>query len=160
MTRTFISSPSVGLTTAYGPVKASFTDSGHVAVRVDAHVNDEKPALVYRGQEFIGMVHLWADAGAGWEMRDGSDCSLSRRPQSTDAPVTYARAMVAAVRDAVVSYVAEHPEVLAAADYANANNALMRLHADRDEVIARLADLDSRINAASLVLLANKGAAG
>lgn len=150
MTRKWIKYPSVPLETALGPVVAAFTDGGHVAVGTDgAHINDDNPALVFRGQDFLANVHLFAEPGDGREpwspRRSSSDVSIKKRRPYVDAAPTHAKAIEEAIISAVRAYVAANPDVLRMAEASHANNVLLDLEEKRAETVAALANIDASI---------------
>lgn len=141
----FIQYPRENLTTAHGPVTAAFTNGGHVAVSVEAHVNDDKPALNYRGQDYIGMVHLFLLDGV-WATRNDSDTNLTKRPNwMVEAPPTHRDALVAAIVKAVTACVEANPDILKAAEYASASNELDRLAGERQELRTKLDEVEAAI---------------
>lgn len=144
------SNPETILTTKYGKVRAVW-QSGRVFVNVaseegQAHINDSRPALVYRGEEFIGSMHL--DLGPAGFVADPGWVHLSRRSNWSDAPRTYREAMVAAVVDAVTTYVASvDPTIMDKGELAEIGQ---RMHgASRKLVEARqlVADLQAQMTA-------------
>lgn len=142
--------PRVPLTTELGPVMATFTDAGHVHVSTDgAHVNDDNPCLAYRGQEYRVSVNLFADAGPdlpAWSERPDGYRTITRRPQWTDAPRTYAAAIVDAITAAVRAYVAEHPETLRAAELSDVSSELIQAEEKRDKLRADLDEAESSVS--------------
>lgn len=138
--RQWIKYPEIMLSTSVGEVRAAFTNGSHVAV--------DPKSVTYKGVEYVGMMHLYADGDSGpWTPREKTGDYLRRASDWKDAPRTYAAAIRAAMVDAVRAYVAEHPEVLRDAEYADANNALSRLEDERAEAAEKLAEVDAEIAA-------------
>lgn len=152
----WIASPAVTLNTAYGLVRAAFTRSTHVAVSVQAHHNDNLPALTYRGTDYIGMVHLFAgEPGERWAIRDLSDVSLSKRGNygnNADAPRTHRDALVSALTDAVMAYISDDPDVLRQADYSHAAQLLHSLEQDQVEAQTTLDRIMGKVEAAQRLM--------
>lgn len=119
--------PSAFIGTEYGTVEAQFLGGNRVMVDVateagKAHINDGKPALVYRGEQYIGSV--WLDVvGPGVTVES---TSLSRRSNWTDAPKTYAGAMASAIASAVKAFLAEHSDMLVEGERAHLTRDLSR----------------------------------
>src|SRR4051812_16302940 len=114
--------PSFGLETKYGPVivrmqggpEWASVEAGRYVANTyydgKAHINDDKPALVFRGQEYIGFINL-SRASGEWVQREGFPGDrFSRRPQWDKAPRTHHAAMVAAIVEELETYLSEHPE--------------------------------------------------
>jgi hypothetical protein len=141
-------SPKTVLDTKHGKVRVTFVRSTWIYAEAgdesgQAHINDDKPALIYRNEEYIGSVSFSVtDSRLG----DAERVSLSRRANWTDAPRTYAAAMVAAVREAVQTFIDEYPEVLVEADRADINNDLLRAleseHKAREALDAASAEVE------------------
>jgi len=141
------------LTTKFGKVRMT----ARVAVTVGdesgpAHINDETPALVYREQEYIGMVFFVVDATGRVAVDDSTRPRLSKRPQGTDAPDFYSAAMVAAIAAAVQDHIDANPEVLRLAERARLNNEMDSARAERDATAtllrsqeATVAELEKRL---------------
>jgi hypothetical protein len=127
--------------TEYGKVRLSVTRATAVYVEVgdetgNAHINDDRPALVYRGQEYIGSIHFEVTADGQLAVSDfRGSVHLSKRPQWSDAPRSYATAMLAAISTAVKAHLDAHPELLRKADIAATNNELRE--AEESEETAR-----------------------
>lgn len=145
--RKWMESPKAVVETRFGKVRVTFVRSSWASTDIGdesghAHVNDDTPALVYRGEEYIGS--------AGFVIKDGrvgdtGRVSLSRRSTWTDAPRTYAAAMVEATREAVQAFVDANPDVLRDADRADINNDLIRADGERAKCAAALAEVDAEI---------------
>lgn len=138
----------VYLSTQYGRVRVALVSATWAHVTVDseagqAHINDDRPALTYRGQDYIG--------GVGFDIADGvptvhpDRVHLSKRPQWVDAPKTHAAAMVDAIRVALVEYLAAHPTVLGRAELRETARQLNSLVKDRDELMAQLIVVNDKI---------------
>ena len=147
----WVPSPYADLATELGPVRATFcADSDgrpYVSCHVQAHINDDAPAMIYRGQEYIGSVVL-IDTGGIWT-RDGS-AYWSKRPQWTDAPPTHASALTQACAEAVREWEREHPEYVKAGQYASAQQRLgtvrgelRKLDGERKALKAQVRKLDA-----------------
>lgn len=140
-------SPCAILPTKFGKVRAVFLD-GAVFVSVaseegQAHVNDQRPALEYRGEQYIGSLRL-ALGPAGFH---ATDVSLSRRSNWTDAPRTYATAMADAVVDAVTTHVAGvDPTVMDRGELASIGQELHRLEREMREAVAKVDELRQKIS--------------
>ena len=120
-----------GLETKFGPVivtmpcgsQYAHAEAGRYAANTyydgKAHINDDKPALEFRGQEYIGSVRLYL-TDAGWEERPSFPGeSFSRRPQWTNAPKTHQAAMVAAIIESLEEALAADPSITQRADEAH-----------------------------------------
>lgn len=151
----FMTTPYVTAETKYGKIRMHAVNGSRVMVDVGdetghAHINDNRPALTYRGQEYIGSVFFDVTATG----ISATDVSISRRPEWSSAPKTYAAAMVEAMRETVAAYIAEHPEFLPAAEYADVNNALDSATEKRDKLAAELAEADATVKALAARLTA------
>jgi hypothetical protein len=114
---------------AYGPVDMAFTDGSHVSVR--------STEITYRGKGYTCNVGLYADRE--WQPNPAHYASVHRAGSIESAPPTYHAAIIDAIVTAVREYVAANPDVLRAAEFADANNEADHL----DDEVARLsADLD------------------
>lgn len=154
MSTEWMTYPTIDLTTAYGPVRASFTSSHHVAVHIDP------TPLVYRGKEFGGMAHLYADGPDGaWSPRSRTDVTIAAKVPyglGKDAPPTFRSAMLDAMRSALLGYVADNPDILRAADYAQAHRDLNGLEKEADELAGKLAAVRKDVRAAEAMRDANR----
>ena len=112
--------PRITVESGIGPVMLAFTDAGHVHVSCDAHVNDDKPSVEWRGEGYLPSVHLYAEHD--WSPKPGEYVHMTRRSNWSDAPPSYRDGIVRHLSDFVRQYVAEHPDVLARARLADANN--------------------------------------
>jgi hypothetical protein len=153
-TRKWINSPQVTLTTAYGPIVATFTSAGHVSCRTDAYVNDDSPALTYRGTDYLAHVHLYAEVEnlEPWSPKPGDRVHITKRRNSAYAPRTYADAMIKAIAEAVREYVSGDSDVLRRAEYATANNNLIRLEQEYADALSAATDAGARIVAEEMRL--------
>jgi hypothetical protein len=153
-TRKWIKSPEVKLTTAYGPIVATFTSAEHVSCRTDAYVNDDSPALTYRGEDYLAHVHLYAELAnlEPWSPQPGDRAHITRRRNSADAPRTYADAMIKAITEVVRKHVSDDPDVLRRAEYATANNNLLRLEKEYADALQAATDAGARIVAEEMRL--------
>ena len=130
--------PRVTAQSPIGPVVLAFTDAGHVHVSCDAHVNDRKPAVVWRGEDYLPSIHLYA--ADGWESKPGDRPHVTRRSNWSDAPRTYRDGIVATLAAFVREYVAQHPEVLAEAELAATTNALREALAEQAKAAQALSE--------------------
>lgn len=136
--------PTVTIDTPLGAVQAAFTEADHVSVTTDAHVNDDRPTIVYRGRDYLIHLHLYASRG--WTQGDYAP-SVKSRDNWSDAPRTYRQAIIDTVSDAVRAYAVSHPEVLRAAEYADAHNDAESLEKEANELAEKLADVRKRARA-------------
>ncbi len=150
----FIQYPVVKVITSLGPISLSFTDGGHVAAHVEAHSNGNEPTLVYKGTEYLGMIHLWE--AHDWQEKPGDFSYVSKRKNGQSAPPTHYRALIAAVRDAVIEYLDANPDTLRAAEYANANNAADSAQGDVDRIQAELDAAHAVLQAARHRMVLNR----
>lgn len=141
--------------TKYGSVTLAFTNAGHVHVQTEGHVNDTKPVLTYRGLEYLASVHLYA--ATDWcEGSERYGFYITRRsPTERTASPTARLAIVDALTDTVRAYVADHPEVLRQAAYADANNEFERVQTLRDELLKEQAELATQLEALAKVMADN-----
>ncbi len=153
--RTWVETPRVrqvpvnhgkGKSVVSGVVDIAFIGKGRASITTDAHVNDHKPAVDFRGESWL--IHVFAErTEAGeWVLMDerGShSVHITRRQNWSDAPPSYVAPLVAAV----LAIVPEHwtPEVDRAAEYADAAQRLHTLEPERDKAAEDLADMDRRV---------------
>lgn len=149
MTTNYPESPTDFLETKYGTVRALWQD-GRVFVTVaseegQAHINDHRPALTYRGEEYIGSVHLnLGPAGFAPDLRYGK---LSRRSNWSDAPPSYQAAMFAAIVDAVTThYASVDPTCMDRGALASIGQELHGLERDMREAVAKVDFLRAEIS--------------
>lgn len=133
--------------TALGSVNLAFTDGSHVHVSTDAHINDDVPTVRYRGTDYLVSVHLYAEHGWGPNPDPSMayQVHLKRRPQWDDASRTARAAIVEVLSSAVRQYVADHPDVLRQAEYADANNDADRTEGKITELAAELKTLRTEL---------------
>lgn len=132
-----------------GQFVASFQGDGHVWTHVDAHVNDDKPAVDYRGESYLASGHFYRQPDGTFTDHppegNGHTFSATRRASWSDAPRTYA----AAIRDAMAEAVRQAwtPELDRAGTEADVAQQLHILEDQRADQLAKVAELDTQIAA-------------
>lgn len=118
-----------------GAVTAYLTRADHASVRTEgAHVNDENLAVTYRGEDFLVHVHVFRGADGTWSLGADDTPHVTRRESWSDAPPSYARAVVDAIVHAADAALSVSPELVERAAYADA----VRTTADALEELAKL----------------------
>lgn len=119
---------------------------GSIGARTDAHINDDKVALTYRGEDYL--IHYEYKRVDG-EVVDNADTAwrgkATRRSTWSDAPPSYD----AAIREAVGRAIAEHwtPEFEREGLEADVAQNLSSLEREERETAAKLRDLRKQIKA-------------
>lgn len=131
------------VSTPLGDVSCAFTDAGHVSVTTDAHVNDSRPTVQYRGRDYLIHLHLYASRD--WSIDPAGHTSVKSRDNWSDAPRTYRQAIIDTVSASVREYALSHPDILRAAEYADASNEVERLEKEASEASARLKALRAQL---------------
>jgi hypothetical protein len=154
-----------GLETKVGPVivsmpsgsKYAYVEAGRYAANTyyngRAHINDNKPALVFRDQEYIGSARLYADEAGRWEWRPSFPGeSFSRRPQWTNAPKTHQAAMIAAITEALAEAMATDPSIAQRADELHHARKVEQARQDVTKAEALVAEAKATLKTARKVL--------
>lgn len=141
----YTQSPRVSVDTPLGTVECAFTSADHVSVTTDAHINDSRPTVQYRGRDYLIHLHLYASRG--WTSGDYAS-SVKSRDNWSDAPRTYRQAIIDTVSDAVRAYAVSHPDILRAAEYADASNDADRLAREVQEASDALKSLQAQLRSA------------
>lgn len=146
------SSVEFGLETEFGPVivrlsseRSAYVEVGRYMPKVlshngKAHINDDRPALVFRGQEYIGSARFEREDGAWVHKPSYYGDVFSKRPQWTAAPPTHNAQMIAAISTSLLGYLATYPEVLKQASDAHRAREI-------DSLRSNITDLDKKIKA-------------
>ncbi len=153
----FMKSPMVVLDSQYGKIRVSANGDGRLMADIGdadghAHVNDNRPALVYRGEEYIGSAWFQYTDGVVSVADFSSAVSISRRATWSAAPRTYAAAMVEAMRTAIVAYLAATPAFIHEGNYAYLNNEADSAAEKRDKAARELATATRELEAAQAAL--------
>lgn len=154
-----------GLETEFGPVivrlsgeRSAYVEVGRYMPRVlshngKAHINDDRPALMFRGQEYIGSARLARAEDGTWVHKPSYPGDVfSKRPQWTNAPPTHNARMVEAVAAALVGYLAAHPEVLEQAGEAHRAREVQSLRSNIAELDEKIGELTEERTAAKRAL--------
>lgn len=146
-----------GKSVVTGRVTISFIGDGIAFVGTDgAHHNDNNPAISFRGTEWLAHEAFTRQPDGTWELTDPRanygtvQRGLARVGSHT--PTTHRAAIV----EALAATVAQHwtPELDRQATYAHAAQRLHGLLPERAEIVATLAELDSRIASLQATLAA------
>lgn len=137
--------PRVTIDTPLGAVECAFTSADHVSITTNAHVNDHAPTVQYRGRDYLIHIHLYASRG--WTPGEHAP-SVKSRDNWSDAPRTYRQAIIDTVSDAVRAYAVSNPDVLRAAEYADASNDADRLSREVQEASDTLKSLRAQLRSA------------
>ena len=137
-----------------GQAQLILRGNGSVLVRTDAHINDDKPALNYRGESFLFDVDYtrqadgsfavteWDDDGRKW-----SRIHVTRRQNWSDAPPSFAKALVAAVAERLESVWT--PELDRAGLEADVAQRLHSLEREEAKLAQKLEEVQAAIEAQS-----------
>jgi hypothetical protein len=135
--------------TPFGNVNLAFTSGDHVHVSTDAHVNDNRPTITLRGVDYLISLHLYR--ASGWTTtppKGDSWSTVQRRDNWTPATPPNKVKITEAIEAVVQAYAAEHPEVLRAATYADANNRADDLEKEAGELREKLHRVSLELRAA------------
>lgn len=135
---TYMDSPTFDVQTSLGPVRLVFTNGGHMFAHTEAHNNDDKPTIAYRGKDYLVSVHLYRDED--WLPRAGEFTSITARGTNVAASKTAHKAIVDALREAVLAHLVAHPETLRKAEYVDAKNDADGERATVDRLAKELAE--------------------
>lgn len=125
-----------------GKFEVVWQGNGRCFVRTDAHLNDDKPALNFRGESFLFSAHLVLSPGTGQSV-SSSHSHATRRSNWTDAPPSFHKAIEAAVTEAVEgAWTHEKDRAGLEADVAQYLN---RLEKDREDLLGQMAKVDAQI---------------
>jgi hypothetical protein len=160
MTRKFMSDPIVDTVLTgekvTGPIKVRYIGSGEVSVTVDAHINDKKPAVVFRGEDYL--VHVFivrhADGIFGTRKESHNLTTVTRRSNWSPAPRTFADAIVRAIIDHVRDI--WNVDLDRQATMADANNELIDAEKKRATLSGELRALDEEIARLNIILEGEK----
>lgn len=154
--------------TPVGEVKAVFTSGNHVHLHASGPINEPDPekrkTVTAYGVEYTASLHLFLQPDGSWTtLRPGQALATplyGNRVKSPSGPITGpARKRIAeSLTEALTEFVAEHPEILAAAaeeDAARRVEAARRTveqaeaeleaaHRELREAVARQSDFTSR----------------
>jgi hypothetical protein len=120
-------------------------DRHDVFCTVNAHINDDLPALVFRGQDYIGSVHVERADDGTWGPVSGHLVHWSKRPQWTDAPPTHAQALTHACAQAVQLYTDAYPDMLERGWAAGREQDAHRVETDIAQLEGELADKRAKL---------------
>lgn len=156
----WIASPVVTLDTKLGPVQATFCGD-YVSVRTDAHVNDNKPALTWRGNDYL--VHFFLFEDKDWGVGDDRHHShVTQRANWNEKhrfqTPTLFDALEGACIEAVKAHIAEHPEVVAEGKVAKITQDLSSAERDLAEVTVKYNAAHEKVNGLVAALHEAKGA--
>lgn len=156
----WIASPVVTLDTKLGPVQVTFCGD-YVSARTDAHVNDDKPALTWRGNDYL--VHFFLFEDKDWGVGDDSHHSSITLRQNWETKYRFQTptlfdVLELAVVEAVQAYVAEHPETVAEGKVAKITQDLSSAERDLAEVTVKYNAAHERANGLVAALREAKGA--
>lgn len=129
--------PIIKVTTPLGPVSLAFTNGGHVHVRTDAHLNDDAPAITFRGQEFLVSLNLYAETGWTIRQEDGAP-HVTNRKTWRDATRFQTEQIVKTLSAYVSAYVQANPGVLIDANRVDFANDLARVRERKQELAEEL----------------------
>lgn len=137
-----------------GTVRIAFTDYGRVFVSTDAHVNDDAPAVTFRGTEYLISLHATRSDDGSWSEYQPEPWDIRKRHVWPDgyATPTYRQTIVSALLQVVSEHWSEETGRLAG--YARAardlnhadldyNNARTMLHGAQDTVNEARARMES-----------------
>lgn len=131
--------------TVSGTVKIAFTDYGRVHVTTDAHVNDNAPAVTYRGTEYLISLHATRNDDGSWSEYQPEPWDVRKRHAWPDgyAAKTYRQAIVTALLTVVAEQWSEETGRLAG--YARAARDLNGNDIDYNNARTALHDVQARI---------------
>lgn len=133
-----------GSTRVTGTVTFHFTGENSVFVSTDgAHVNDDNPAVDYRGESWLVSAHYERDEHGNWDLYRSGGRNVTRRASWSDAPRTYEQAILLAVFDALKTV--WNDEWARQGKHAYAAQTLVYLEKERETKAKELAELDARI---------------
>lgn len=124
-----------------GQFVVTWQGNGRAYVHTDAHVNDDKPAVNFRGESFLVSVHLTTNGESAASNEAYS--SVTRRSNWTPAPRTFREAVTDAVLKAVTE--AWTPEKDRAGVEADVAQNLHHLEPEREKLLEQLAEVDRKI---------------
>jgi hypothetical protein len=130
-----------------GPVQVAYIGDGQVSVTVDAHVNDKRPAVVFRGEDYLVHVFVVRMADGTLTTRDNT---VTRRSNWSAAPQKTAAVIVNAVADHmrdIWDANLDHQATLA-----QANNARNDAEDKRAELAKQIRVLDEEIARLNAIL--------
>lgn len=140
-----------GKSVVTGRVRIAFIGNGNISVQTQAHVNDDAPAVTYRGKDYLVNLSFVRQAdGTLTEHPHNTRQNVSPRRTSDPfaaAPKTIRAAIVAALRAAIDAATSGGYSDIAerAANHAHAAQRLHSLEPQRAKLAAQLAELDAEI---------------
>lgn len=129
-----------------GTFSVSFQGDGYAyAGTTGAHVNDDNPAIDFRGESFLTSLRLRRQSDGTFAHVDSCRPHVTRRSNWTDAPPSFADAIVKAVCAHVADLWTE--ELEARGTDASARQNLSSLQREEAELRAKLAEVRKSIRA-------------
>ncbi len=143
-----------GASVVSGVIDLRFLRAGRVMADTDAHINDDKPAVDFRGESFLVSIFAVRTEDGSWIAdpdRDSHSVKVTRRQNWSPAPPTFERAIVSAV----LATIAAHwtPELGRAGEHAYAAQQLHGRERDREKAAQALAEIDATLATWRLVYL-------